>query len=203
MIILVFVMGVGLSFIGSLPLGMINLTVADLAMHRGMQAALRFALGAALVEGVQSFIAVQFSHLFLSGSLISTIINWLAVVIFIGLGIFFLFRKPTFSAHAKQNVHRAFIQGMGVSALNVMVYPYWILYSSWMVTNKLMNESLYHGVVFSAGIVLGGFLLFYLYARFAVWMTTQSAALMHWSRYIFAAIFITLGVVQLVRLLLK
>lgn len=201
MIILVFFLGLGLSFIGSLPLGMINLTVSDLAMRRGLTAALWFALGAALVEGVQSFIAVRFSHLFLSGTMISTIINWLAVVIFLGLGLFFLFRQPSFNASAKQNVNHAFVQGMAVSSLNVMVYPYWILYSSWMVSNQMMSESLVHALIFSCGIVVGGFLLFYLYARFAVWMTTQSTGLMTWSRYIFAGLFITLGVVQLVRLL--
>lgn len=58
-----FFIALGLSFIGSLPFGMINMTVAHTAIRKGMQAAIFTALGAALVELIQVFIALKFTWL--------------------------------------------------------------------------------------------------------------------------------------------
>ena len=53
-----------ISFIGSLPLGVLNLTIVEISIKRTLIHAFYFALAAALVEFVQAFIAIKFSTLF-------------------------------------------------------------------------------------------------------------------------------------------
>ena len=60
-----FLLGFVFSFIGSIPFGMINLTVVDTTIHKGLRAGIVLGLGAAIIEFFQAIIAVLFTHIFI------------------------------------------------------------------------------------------------------------------------------------------
>ena len=52
-LLLVFGLGLGLSFIGSLPFGIINMTVAETTVRKGFRAGFWTSVGAANIEYLQ------------------------------------------------------------------------------------------------------------------------------------------------------
>ena len=48
------------SFLGSLPVGMINVTAVEVTVSRGYSRAFLFSVGASLVELLQAFVALYF-----------------------------------------------------------------------------------------------------------------------------------------------
>lgn len=191
--------GFGLSFIGSLPFGMLNLTVADLGMRKGMRPALLFAAGAAILEYGQSLIAIRFAQWFVAGSALRAYIDWASVIIFFTLGIYFLVSKPKVNQPQEpaQADHHYFLRGLGMAVFNVIVYPYWVFYSTFLINQGWMDTSWIHSLVFSAGITLGAWLLFYCYARFSVWLIGRSEYFASYATRFFALMVFTLGAIQL------
>jgi len=192
--------GFGLSFIGSLPFGMLNLTVADLGMRKGMRPALLFAAGAALLEYGQSLIAIRFAQWFIAGSTLRTYIDWAAVIIFFSLGLYFLLSKSQ-PVKANQELpqadHHYFMKGVGMAVFNVIVYPYWVFYSTFLINQGWMSTSWADSLAFSAGITLGAWALFYGYARFSVWLIGRSEHFAKYATRFFALMVFTLGAIQL------
>ena len=57
-LVILFLLCTGFSFVGTIPFGMVNMAVADIAIRKGMQAGILFSLGAAIVEFGQGMITV-------------------------------------------------------------------------------------------------------------------------------------------------
>ena len=192
------------SFIGTLPFGMINMTVADIAIRKGMKSAILFALGAVIIEFGQGMITVKFLNLFVENEVILATIEWLAVFIFIGAGIFFYLKKesPLHIEKRKYKYNKGWIfKGMGISMLNFMPYPFWIFFSTFLLSNGLMERSMPDYLTLSAGMMIGAFVMFILYARGSVWLIKKNEKLESSIRKIIAILFISLGILQLLRII--
>ncbi len=198
-----FFIGLILSFIGSLPFGMINIAVIDITIRKGYKHALMFGAGAAFIEFWQALIATKFSFIFTKYPTITTGIEWVAIFIFFALGFYYLNHKPdSYQPSSRSGLDQnLFWKGVGVSALNVMAYPYWLFYSAWLASENWLQSGWIPAIVFSAGIMCGGMLLFTLYSCFGLWLVRKSNHFQKWSTRIFAGMMIALGIIQLIRVI--
>jgi threonine/homoserine/homoserine lactone efflux protein len=170
-------LGTFLSFVGSIPAGMINVAVAETAMRRGRKRAHAMAWGASLVELIQAFVAVKFSTLLLQSDHLDLIFNWAALVIFLGLTVYYLFiAKPLQGPKIDDRPSKlpGFWQGVIISSLNVMVFPYWIFYGTYLSAQGWLDTGDRCILVFSVGTMIGTLLLLFLYARLGMYLLTRS-----------------------------
>ena len=159
--------GLILSFIGSLPFGLINITTSKISIEKGVRAALWFALGASIIELVQAFISISFAGLLIKGSSLSNAFGWFSFILFLMLGIYYLFFNKTKTAkdHSKGlKKGRLILSGISISALNFMVFPYWIFYFTYLKKQAILSFEYPMPLVFALGVGSGTFLLLWLYA---------------------------------------
>lgn len=200
-----FLIALFLSFIGSLPFGMINMAVAHTAIQKGVRAGIFMGMGAALVELFQVFIALKFTWLFKEGGLFGDIIQLIAVVVFFSAGIYFLFfakaqpEKIVLKTGTKKRYE--FIKGMGVSSLNVMVIPYWIFYGTLLMEQGWLEKDHANVFVFSVGAMTGAFLLLVTYAYLGDKVLSKSEQVTRWVNKFIGVVLIGFGVYQVLKLI--
>lgn len=191
-----------LSFIGSLPFGMINMAVAYTAIHKGIRAGVYMGMGAALVELLQVFVALKFTWLFEAGGVLGNVVKVAAIFIFFGAGIyFFFFAKAAPEKMEKKIVisrYGEFIKGMGISSLNLMVIPYWIFYGTLLVENGWLKKENGSIMVFSTGAMTGAFLLLATYAWLGDRVLRKSGEVTQWVNKFIGVVLIAFGVYQVV-----
>lgn len=168
-LLVLFLVVFGLSLLGSLPPGMISLSVSLNTLKAGLRSGTQVAVGAVLVEWVQAFISVRFAFLFTVHPEYETMLLWVSMIIFTGLAIYHLF----FTSYGEQKSPKGdsfknnFIKGVCISSANVMVFPYWIFYSTYLGTQGWMNASLGDTLVCCTAVSFGSFTALWAYGLFA------------------------------------
>jgi len=196
-------LGIAVSFAGSLPPGVISLTVMDTAVRKSFRDSVIVAGAASFIEFFQSFVAVLFSKLFMKNEMVSVFIQYGAAPLFLVLGIFFLtkdrlFRKKeSTQRHAATNVALGFMVG----GLNVFVIPFWVFWSSYFASNKWIDLEYGSIAVFSAGITVGTMLALLLYARIGLRLASKTSLMTWWGNKTLGLLFIAFAIYQLVKLL--
>ncbi len=194
-----FFIAFGLSFIGSLPPGIINMTVAMTAIRKNISAAFLVSIGAALVEFIQVFVALKFSYLLSTYGDFQSIFSIIALLIFVGLSVYYLFFAPTQPPKLKEKGAALgdFFKGMAVSSANVMVFPYWIFYGTWLGSNGWLIHDNFHISIFSAGVAVGAFSVFLLFLKLASIIVKKVDNLVKIANRTVGFIFIILAILQL------
>jgi len=185
------------SFIGSLPLGVLNLTVMDIAIHKSKRDVLYFALGAAGIEFFQAFIAVKFSSWFLNKPSIDMIFNIIVIPVFIILSIYY-FRKSRKKLEAKKNKRNisSFNKAVLLSAINPLSIPFWIFYATYFNSlGLILFENLYI-VLFVTGIAVGTFFALISFGKISRLIITRIKVLNLWIDKIIAIVFLCLFLYQ-------
>ena len=179
------------------------MTVADVTIHKSLRAGLWVALGAALVEMLQAFVALEFSGWWAGGGFWDQLIQWGAVVVFVVFGVYFLWKKPSsIELEASEGSARTkhFFKGVLVSALNLLAFPYWIFYGTYLANDGwLADVSLVS--VFAFGVMAGTFVLLYFYARLSLSIVSRAQQFAWLTDRIIGVVFLFLAFVQLWRLL--
>jgi len=92
-IISIFFIGFIASFIGSLPIGMLNMTVMEISFSKSLKQGIMFSAGAAFVEFFQAIIAVKFSSWFLENPTVEMMIKLSVIPVLLIFGIIHLRKK--------------------------------------------------------------------------------------------------------------
>ncbi|GIV32511.1 MAG: hypothetical protein KatS3mg031_0046 [Chitinophagales bacterium] len=163
-----FIAGLIISFVGTLPPGMISLTVINTTVKKSVRQGILVAAGASFLEFFQAFAAVFFSRFLTHSEVIKTIINYSAAPVFAGLGLFFLFRKVKHTSPEKAyaSSSSSFLKGMLISSFNLFVIPFWIFWSTYLANKNWIELQLLPSLVLTIGIITGTFLALLLY----IWM---------------------------------
>ena len=199
-----FFIALGVSFVGSLPFGMINMTVAHTAIRKGFSHGIATAVGAALIELVQVFIALKFTWLFHENPNVERVFQIIATVVFFAGGVYFMFfakSKPSIAeGETKYSKRGDFMRGVGISSLNLMVIPYWIFYATLLTTNGIMVKDNTHVVVFSVGVMSGTFALLVCYALLGAKILSKSEQITRWVNKFIGLLLIGFGVFQVYKM---
>ena len=164
-----FLIGFAVSFLGSIPPGSINLRIITIVIERNLRAAVLFALGASLAELIYSSIAIVFSAYLTQNPSIKYWITIFSIPVFAALGIQSWWMSRRFdAATAETNVAPArkfnsfFIYGFFLGMINPLNIPFWLLWTTTLIARGAISRETNAMVFYVVGIVLGGFSLLYL-----------------------------------------
>jgi len=154
----IFITGLFISFLGTLPLGTLNIAAMQISISDGIFPALKFAAGALLAEMVYvrlSLIAMDWVR---KQQKLFRIFEWvtLAIVLALAVSSFYAALHPTVSKNVilSSTLHRFFL-GLAMSALNPMQIPFWFGWSTMLFTKKILLPLNSHYNIYIVGIGLG------------------------------------------------
>lgn len=209
MLSLFFLFGAGLaiSFMGSLPLGTLNITAMQISVQENARKAILYALGVAIVELVYVRLSLKGIDWILANQTVFYYMEWATVVLFAILGISSLLAARKTAEESKpvllNNRVNRFWLGITMSAINPVQIPFWFLWSSYLFSTQLLQSDNVHFNVYTAGIALGtvsGLLLFIFGGK---WLVKRINASQKAINLAVAVVFLLSAAIQLIRVLNK
>ena len=197
-IISIFFIGFIASFIGSLPIGMLNMTVMEISFSKSLKQGVLFSAGAAFVEFFQAIIAVKFSSWFLENPTVEMMIKLSIIPVLLVLGIIHL-RKKLNDSTAKGNEsekYSGFSKGMFLSGINPISIPFWVFYAVWFQSMGWISFETIPALMFVTGITLGTFVCLSLFGKLGQYIFSRITVLNLWMNKIVGGVFIILALYQ-------
>ena len=128
------VVGLTISFLGSLPLGVQNLTSVKISLERGFRPALAFGAGCASVEMLYSTIAVKLTQFLLKADTLRMAFQGVSTGLFMIIGLLFLTSKSKQNTSALLKANTYYL-GLGMSLVNMAAIPFWLVTTTVMSGN--------------------------------------------------------------------
>jgi threonine/homoserine/homoserine lactone efflux protein len=158
----IFITGMFISFLGSLPLGTLNVAAMQIAIYKGIAAGLWFSSGSLTVEIVYVRLSLVAMDWVRKQRRLFRILEWVT------LGIIVLLAISSFRAAAHTSVHSVpaapayldntlhpYLLGLLMSAVNPVQIPFWFGWSTVLFTKKILLPRNDHYNIYIAGIGLG------------------------------------------------
>lgn len=154
----IFFTGMLVSFLGSLPLGTLNIAAMQIAISDGISSALLFSFGSLLVEVVYVRLSLVAMDWVRKQEKLFRILEWVTLVIVVALAV------SSFYAAAHPKVEKnvilsstlpRFVLGIVMSAVNPVQIPFWFGWSTVLFTKKVLLPRQDHYNTYIAGIGLG------------------------------------------------
>lgn len=169
-ITLVFFIGFTVTFLATLPPGLLNVTAAKISLKEGHSRGIMFSLGACLVIILQAFIATVFARYLSNHPNVIEILRRVAVVLFALVSIYFFFVAKSTEKEKKavaiKSKSSRFFQGMFMSAINLFPIPFQAYVAISIASYGLLK---FHNVgigSYVAGASSGAFVALYIYMFF-------------------------------------
>jgi len=191
-----------ISFLGSLPIGLITLTIVQKTMQNGKQSGILISLGATIMEFVYTLIALISLDTFTQNAHIGNAIKMIAMVIFFGMGIHLLLKTsaPKLKA-APAYDYFDFFRGVVIGAMNLLIIPFWIFIGIWLKTQNILFEENTSIIIFSIGAALGALLAFLVYVLASQYILSKITAINRYTNKAVGILFLGLGIFQLIQLI--
>lgn len=193
------------AFIGVLPPGLINMSVAKTCLEKGKKNGMMVAIGAALIVFFQAVVAILlakyiFKHPYIKNMLLRT-----GLVVFGLLAIYFFIaakkkNTPNGVEPAGENTLKSFLKGVMISILNIFPIPYFVAVSTAYNAKGNYEYTLFSIVVFALAAALGAFSTLYLYVVCFMRIEKHTASFAKYSNYFMAALMAVLVIVALFRI---
>lgn len=158
------------SFVGVLPPGLVNMSVADIAVNKSIKQANHFIKGALIIVGLQSLFGFYLAtfldnhptvmqHLKLVGCILFSILT----LFFTSKGIQSLMQQSKAETKIKSSKLPPFYYGIVLSIFNVFPIPYYAFLSLFFSGFIDSFFSITSGLFFVLGVILGSAFVFLLY----------------------------------------
>ncbi len=157
---LVRVLFVGLlvSFLGSLPLGTLNVAAMQISVSDGISPAIWFSIGSLTAEMVYVRLSLVAMDWVRKQERIFKILEWLTFIIVLALAVssFYAALHPSVGENVilSSTLHRFWL-GLGMSALNPVQIPFWFGWSTVLFTKKILQPKVSHYNTYILGIGIG------------------------------------------------
>lgn len=154
----IFFAGMLISFLGTLPLGTLNIAAMQIALTDGFRPALYFALGALLVEVIFVRVSLVAMHWVTRHKRLFGLLEWIAVVVVAALAIssFRAAMDPEVEKNVilSNTIHRFWL-GVMLSAVNPLQIPFWFGWSAVLFSKKILTPDNSRYNIYILGIGLG------------------------------------------------
>ncbi|WP_417885276.1 LysE family translocator [Zunongwangia sp.] len=191
------------AFLGVLPPGLVNMTVAKTCLERGKKNGMYVAIGASLVILIQGFIAVLLAKYIFDHPFVQRIMLRAGLVIFIILGIYFFIQARNNKTEVKssnKSFNNNFYKGMLIAALNVFPIPYFCAIAGAMNVGVGVSYNWLKITSFALAASAGSFTSLYLYVFSFVKIENKVEKFTEYSNYFMAGLMLVLIVVTLFRI---
>lgn len=195
--------GMGVSFLGQLPLGNMNMVATQISVHEGVKSAWKFGLGVALVEIVYLRIALSAMDWVIAHVMLFKILTWLTVAFFLILGVITLVSTRRQNADKRgvlvENKINRFMLGISLSAINPMQIPFWFTWTITLLNNGLLLPGYGNYNWFTIGAGIGTLSGIGIYIHGGKWAVNKMGANNKSLNYILGVIFIIAALAQAYR----
>lgn len=197
-LLLYFLVGLVVCFIGTIPFGPINLTVVkttiDLDQRRGMEVA----LAAALIEIIQALIAISFGRMISAYLDANNLVNVIIAIVFIflALGVFMRKRDPVLAGSPAAE-RSFFFRGLLLATLNPQAIPFWIFALAAISQYTVFDYSGGYLIALLGGVFVGKLTALLGFVYTANYLRTHLRQSSRIVNRILAAILLLIGVSQL------
>ncbi|MBU6341949.1 MAG: LysE family transporter [Bacteroidetes bacterium] len=201
-ILLVFTCGIGVSFLGAAPLGVLNIAALQISISRGQTAGMLYSAGAISIEMIFIWFSLIGVEWIQKNARLFLLIEWITIAVVTSLAInsFLSALHPT--AKNLDNLFLnpdmpAYLIGVSFRALMPTMVPFWLGWNTLLFSKDILQPNLKFYYAYITGAGLGTFiahLLYILGGEFAAqtFQTHQSA--FNWSiggLFLFIALFQT------------
>jgi threonine/homoserine/homoserine lactone efflux protein len=181
----VFFWGMLVSFLGSLPLGTMNVTVTQISVQKGIADGFAFAIGSMLIEVIivrialitMKWLAKQHKLFRLLEYITTSIILFLAVASFVAA-----YKMTGFVSSLPIQTVRPFWMGSLLSLTNPLHIPFWLGWSTVLMNKNILQPSFNQYNWYVMGIGLGtilGFMVFIYAGNYLVLQIQQHQTLLN------------------------
>lgn len=201
----IFFWGMMISFLGSLPLGTLNVAAMQISVQENVRSAIYFSLGSLLVEMIYVRVSLVGINWIRKQKKLFRWMEWitLAIVVALAIGSFVAAMQPH---HAKNvilhnNINR-FLLGIMLSAISPMQIPFWFGWSTVLFTKNILEPKNSFYNIYIIGIGLGtlfGNFVFIFGGKWIVEKLNGNQNLMNW---IIGGIFAATAVIFLIKILI-
>ena len=157
----IFITGMLISFLGSLPLGTLNVAAMQIAITEGYTKAILFSLGSLLVEMVYVRLSLVGMDWIRKQEKIFKILEWitLAIVVALAVSSFYAALHPKTGKNIiLSSTLPKFALGATMCAVNPVQIPFWFGWSTVLFTKKVLLPKNSHYNLYIIGIGLGTFI---------------------------------------------
>jgi len=114
------------SFIGTIPPGVINLTILQLGLDNKINTAWRFAIACSMIEYPYAWIAIKFQDLISTSPVVVNNLQLIAAIVMIALGIANIWAAARPSNLYQRFNKSGFRRGLLLGVLNPQALPFWV-----------------------------------------------------------------------------
>jgi threonine/homoserine/homoserine lactone efflux protein len=202
MLILTFLIGFLMNFIGYVPLGNINLTVVKLAINRGMRQVWYFLIAFSLVELIFTFCIMKFAEWFSGQANLLNVLDWVLIAVFLTMG------TITWKNHKqapKEDFSRRDSIKLGIllGFVNPMQLPFWLIGGTYVISKGWILTGNTALLIFSIGSAFGSFMCLYGFAHFARYIQNKFSLSSHLINRSIAILLFALALYYIVKLALR
>ena len=202
----VFFWGLLISFLGTLPMGTLNVTAMQIGIQESIKNALLFALGSLTVEMIYVRISLVGINWVRKQEKLMKWMQWitLAIIVIMASGSIIAALHPDEGAKnvvLQNNIHRTLL-GMGMCAINPVQIPFWFGWSTVLFSKKILQPVNSQYNIYIIGIGLGtlmGNCVFIFGGKWIVQKLNGNQSLMNW---IIGGIFAVTAVIFLIKILM-
>lgn len=199
----VFITGMIVSFLGSLPLGTLNIAAMQISISNGYKQAILFSLGSLLVEVIYvrlSLVAIDWVR---RQEKLLRILEWVTLAILIALTISSFY--AALDTGQDDNIILSstlprFWLGVIMCAVNPVQIPFWFGWSAILFTKKILLPRQDHYYLYISGIGIGTFLGNCIFIFGGLLLVENLNANQHVLNYIIGSIFGVTALIQIWRM---
>ncbi len=195
----IFATGLFISFLGTLPLGTMNIAAMQISVSDGLRPAMKFAIGVLVVEIVYVRISLVAMNWIRKNQRLFRILEWITLLIILALAVssFIAAADPVVKKNVVlSNTLDRFWLGTTMSALNPMQIPFWFGWSTVLFSKKVLlpKNSNYNMYILGIGIgTFAGMCLFVFGGRLLVDSLNSKQNVISW---IVGGIFAVTAIIQ-------
>ena len=202
-LIRIFSWGLLISFLGSLPLGPLNLITTYVSVAKGENAGFALAAGCILSEIIFVRLAVISMEWISKRQQFFKVLEWLTIILILILAVFSFiagYRQTGFTSAMPANIKFPFWYGVAMSALDPMKIPFWFLWSTFLLSKSILIPKRNFYNYYTAGIGIGsllGFMLFIYGGSYFISAIKSNQYILNW---IIGAVLLATAIIQVYRL---
>jgi threonine/homoserine/homoserine lactone efflux protein len=202
----IFFTGMLVSFLGSLPLGTLNVAAMQISVSDGIISAILFSLGSLLVEIIYVRISLVGMDWIRKQERLFKILEWVTLLIVITLAVFSFY--AALHPGEKKNIVLSstlpkFVLGAMMCAVNPVQIPFWFGWSTVLFTKKILLPRQDHYNTYIIGIGIGTFIgncVFIFGGRLMVEKLNSNQDVLSW---VIGGIFAITAIIQLWKIIQK
>src|SRR4051812_13596620 len=200
----IFFVGMLVSFLGSLPLGTLNVATMQISITDGYKAAIEFAVATFIVEMIYVRLSLVAMDKIRKQEKVLRLLEWLTLAIIIALALASFVAASKNSPGAKNvvlsNAMPRFLLGLLMSALNPVQIPFWFGWSTVLFSKKILLPVKSHYNLYITGIGVGTFLgacVFIFAGQLVAAKLNSSQNFINW---IIGVIFLVTAIIQIFKI---